>query len=184
MNKLAKTTMLLAMCATMGFAQQKVIGYYMDNSDDFYKAGFQVFQTLAAREGWKVIDIVGQGTAPEQLAAVENFITQKVNALVVVQNSPQTTSECLKLAKAAGIPEFHLTHNPPNEPGLTGFSGFDWVDHRRPGGQVGHGPQREEGHHDRGQARPGHRGRPDPGLPCSPTRRPARTSATCSPTSA
>jgi len=127
MNKLAKMTMLLAMCATMGFAQQKVVGYYMDNSDDFYKAGFQVFKTLAAREGWKVIDIVGQGTAPEQLAAVENFITQKVNALVVVQNSPQITSECLKLAKAAGIPEFHLTHNPPNQPGLTGFSGFDWV---------------------------------------------------------
>lgn len=72
-------------------------------------------------------DIVGQGTAPDQLQAVENFITQKVDALVVVQNSPKTTSECLKLAKAAGIPEFHLTHNPPNEPGLTGVAGYDWV---------------------------------------------------------
>jgi ABC-type sugar transport system substrate-binding protein len=120
---------VLAMFATMGFAapKQKVIGYYMDNSDDFYKAGFQVFSTLAKREGWKVVDIVGQGTAPDQLQAVENFITQRVDALVVVQNSPKTTSECLKLAKAAGIPEFHLTHNPPNEPGLTGFAGYDWV---------------------------------------------------------
>ena len=105
----------------------KVIGYYMDASDDYYKAGFQVFKALATREGWQVLDVVGQGTAPEQVAAVENFITQKVDALVVVQNSPQTTSETLKKAKAAGIPEFHLTHNPPNEPGLGGFSGFDWV---------------------------------------------------------
>lgn len=105
----------------------KVIGYYMDASDDYYKAGFQVFKALATKSGWQVLDVVGQGTAPEQVSAVENFITQKVDALVVVQNSPQTTSETLKKAHAAGIPEFHLTHNPPNEPGLGGFAGFDWV---------------------------------------------------------
>src|ERR1700693_5949758 len=105
----------------------KVIGYYMDASDDYYKAGFQVCKALATKAGWQVQDVVGQGTAPEQIAAVENFITQGVDALVVVQNSPATTSECLKKAHAAGIPEFHLTHNPPNEPGLAGFAGFDWV---------------------------------------------------------
>ncbi len=108
-------------------AESKVIGYYMDASDDFYKAGFEVFKTLAEREGWTVLDVVGQGTAPEQIAAVENFITQGVDALLVVQNSPETTSRTLKLASDAGIPEFHLTHNPPNEPGLAGFAGYDWV---------------------------------------------------------
>ena len=107
--------------------KSKVIGYYMDAADDFYKAGFEVFKTLAGRKGWTVLDVVGQGTAPEQIAAVENFITQGVDALLVVQNSPETTSQTLKLAKAAGIPEFHLTHNPPNEPGLAGFAGYDWV---------------------------------------------------------
>jgi ABC-type sugar transport system substrate-binding protein len=107
--------------------KSKVIGYYMDAADDFYKAGFEVFKTLAGRQGWTVLDVVGQGTAPEQIAAVENFITQGVDALLVVQNSPETTSQTLKLAKAAGIPEFHLTHNPPNEPGLAGFAGYDWV---------------------------------------------------------
>ena len=113
--------------ATGAQAAGKVIGYYMDASDDFYKAGFEVFKTLAEREGWTVLDVVGQGTAPEQIAAVENFITQGVDALLVVQNSPETTSRTLKLAKDAGIPEFHLTHNPPNEPGLAGFAGYDWV---------------------------------------------------------
>ena len=67
---------------------KKVIGYYMDASDDYYKAGFQVFKALANKAGWEVLDVVGQGTAPEQVSAVENFITQKVDALVVVQNSP------------------------------------------------------------------------------------------------
>jgi len=113
----------------------KVIGYYMDAADDYYKAGFQVFKALAKKAGLEVLDVVGQGTAPEQLAAVENFITQGADAIVCVQNSPQTTSECLKKAAAAGIPYFALTHNPPNEPGLAGFSGFDWVTDGKLAGQ-------------------------------------------------
>ncbi|MDR3376625.1 MAG: sugar ABC transporter substrate-binding protein [Ancalomicrobiaceae bacterium] len=137
MKRLTFIAMTLTALGALAFAggapalaaqgKQKVIGYYMDNSDDFYKAGFEVFKTLAQREGWTVLDVVGQGTAPEQIAAVENFITQGVDALLVVQNSPETTSRTLKLAKEAGIPEFHLTHNPPNEPGLAGFAGYDWV---------------------------------------------------------
>ena len=133
MKRLAFTLMAAMALGTLPFAvssqaaESKVIGYYMDASDDFYKAGFEVFKTLAEREGWTVLDVVGQGTAPEQIAAVENFITQGVDALLVVQNSPETTSQTLKLAKDAGIPEFHLTHNPPNEPGLAGFAGYDWV---------------------------------------------------------
>lgn len=132
MKKVFLVLLVLMTLGGMVFAagaqeDQKVIGYYMDASDDFYKAGFEVFKTLATREGWKVLDVVGQGTAPEQIAAVENFITQGVDALVVVQNSPETTSQTLKLADAAGIPTFHLTHNPPNEPGLAGFAGYDWV---------------------------------------------------------
>ncbi|HTO29491.1 MAG TPA: hypothetical protein VL017_12935, partial [Devosia sp.] len=54
-----------AVLSTAASAEEKVIGYYMDASDDFYKAGFEVFKTLAEQEGWTVLDIVGQGTAPE-----------------------------------------------------------------------------------------------------------------------
>jgi ABC-type sugar transport system substrate-binding protein len=157
-NEMKKFTLLLlvfALAGTVAFAGgegeagskaagEKVIGYYMDAADDYYKAGYQVFNALAEEDGWKVIDIVGQGTAPEQITAVENFITQKVDALIVVQNSPQTTAECLKKANAAGIPYFALTHNPPNEAGLTGFSGFDWVLNGKLSGQsaVKHGVKR------------------------------------------
>jgi len=131
MKRLGLLLACFALLGTMGFAagKAKVIGYYMDAADDYYKAGFQVFKALATREGWQVLDVVGQGTAPEQIAAVENFITQGVDALVVVQNSPQTTHETLTRAKAAGIPEFHLTQNPdPKDSSLlAGFSCFDWV---------------------------------------------------------
>src|SRR5664280_3815728 len=73
--------------ASAAQGKPKVIGYYMDNSDDFYKAGFEVFKTLAQREGWTVQDVVGQGTAPEQLAAVENFITQHVDCLLYTSDA-------------------------------------------------------------------------------------------------
>ncbi len=116
-----------AAATTAAPAQSKTIGYYMDAADDYYKAGFQVFQSLGTALGWQINSVVGQGTAPEQLSNVQNFITQKVDAIVVVQNSPQTTSECLKLALAAKIPYFGLTQTSPNEPGLVAFSSFDWV---------------------------------------------------------
>jgi len=124
---LAVTMTFIGMACKAPVEKEKVIGYYMDAADDYYKAGYEVFEALAKEQGWEVIDIVGQGTAPEQIAAVENFITQKVDAIVCVQNSPGTTSECLVKAAAADIPYFALTHNPPNETGLAGFSGFDWV---------------------------------------------------------
>jgi ABC-type sugar transport system substrate-binding protein len=122
----------------------KVVGYYMDAADDYYKAAFQVFKTLGNKAGWQVLDVVGQGTAPEQIAAVENFITQKVDAFVVVQNSPETTSECLKKALAAGIPEFHTSHRPPIEPGLAGYTTFDFVADGEAAGQsaMKHGVKR------------------------------------------
>jgi ABC-type sugar transport system substrate-binding protein len=110
-----------------GGSGTKTIGYYMDAADDYYKAGFEVWNELASREGWRVYDVVGQGTAPEQLNNVQNFITQKVDAIVVVQNNPDTSRQCIALARQANIPIFFLTHNPPNVPGLSGFSGYDWV---------------------------------------------------------
>ena len=189
MKKLAFGLMAAVALGAMAFATgaqaaDKVIGYYMDASDDFYKAGYEVFKTLAEREGWTVLDVVGQGTAPEQIAAVENFITQGVDALLVVQNSPETTSRTLKLAKDAGIPEFHLTHNPPNEPGLAGFAGYDWVTIGDLCRQIRHEARRQEAGHDRRQARSGHRLGPDRRLPASPMSKPARTSATSPRTSA
>ena len=108
-------------------AAKKTIGYYKDAADDYYKAGYEVFEVLAKREGWQIHDVVGQGTAPEQIAAVENFITNKVDAIVIVQNSPDTSAECIKKANAAKIPIFFCTHNPPYVSGIAGYAGYDWV---------------------------------------------------------
>ena len=128
MKKVFSLLLILALSLTITSAlAEKTIGVYLDAADDYYKAGFEVFAELAKGEGWTVLDIVGQGTAPEQIAAVEDYIVQGVDALMIVQNSPQASSECLAKALDAGIPIFFATHNPPDEPGIAGFAGYDWV---------------------------------------------------------
>ena len=114
--------------------EAKTIGYYKDAADDYYKAGYEVFLECLKADpetaNWEVIDKVGQGTAQEQLAAVEDFITTGVDAIVVVQNSPEITAECITKANEAGIPYFALTHAPTVPAGgeLAGFIGYDFVE--------------------------------------------------------
>ena len=60
---------------------------------------------------WTIDYKVGQNTAAEQLQAVEDFITSGYDAIVVIQNSPDTTSECIEKCKAAGIPYFGAAHS-------------------------------------------------------------------------
>lgn len=119
--------LVIGMTTIPALAETKVIGAYLDAADDYYRAGLEVFAQLARDEGWEVNDVVGQGTAPEQITAVENFITNKVDAIIIYQNSPQASSECLAKAYAANIPVFFCTHTPPDEPGLAGFAGYDFV---------------------------------------------------------
>ena len=110
----------------------KTIGYYKDAADDYYKAGYAVFEKLVEENpetaDWEIIDKVGQGTSSEQLAAVEDFITAGVDAIVVVQNSPEITAECITKANEAGIPYFALTHAPSVPAGgeIGGFIGYDF----------------------------------------------------------
>ena len=109
------------------------IGYYMDAADDYYKCGYEVFCACAALNedtaDWEIVDKVGQGTSQEQLQAVEDFITAGVDAIVVVQNSPEITAECITKANEAGIPYFAMTHAPtvPEGGELAGFVGYDFV---------------------------------------------------------
>ncbi|MCR5005494.1 MAG: sugar ABC transporter substrate-binding protein [Clostridiales bacterium] len=123
----------VSVMAEEGDVSGKTIGYYMDAADDYYKCAYEVFMDqVAANEetqDWDVRDIVGQGTSQEQLSAVEDFITAGVDAIIVVQNSPEITAECITKANEAGIPYFAMTHAPSVPAGgeLAGFSGYDFV---------------------------------------------------------
>ena len=91
------------------------VGYYMDGADDYYKCGLDVVTYLGENDDefeWEIISRVGEWRAVDQLAAVEDFITMGVDAMIIVQNSPEASRESIEKANAAGIPYFALAQRP------------------------------------------------------------------------
>ncbi|MDR0875237.1 MAG: substrate-binding domain-containing protein [Clostridiales Family XIII bacterium] len=124
-----------------GDVQTKTIGFYADAADSYYADMNDALQALAAQDpetDWTVDYKVGQSTADEQLKAVEDFITAGYDAIIVIQNSVDTTSECIAKAKDAGIPYFGAAHNfasAPNALDSTGSTNYDFVQGGRLAGQ-------------------------------------------------
>jgi ABC-type sugar transport system substrate-binding protein len=93
--------------------QTKTIGFYADAADSYYQIVNDALVGLADQDpetDWTVEYKVGQSTADEQLKAVEDFITAGYDAIIVIQNNPNTTSECIEKCKAANIPYFGAAH--------------------------------------------------------------------------
>ncbi len=110
-------------------AETMTVGYFKAAADDYYKAGWDVFNALATQEGWEVLEIMGDGTDAKMLSSIENFINQKVDAIVCVQTTSASGAEVAKKAKEAGIPFYSLTHQPDAIEGFepTGASCYDWI---------------------------------------------------------
>jgi ABC-type sugar transport system substrate-binding protein len=92
-----------------GEVQTKTIGWYADAADSYYQQNHDTLVAAAQEDPtceWTVEFKVGQSTAEEQLKAVEDFITAGYDAIIVIQNNPNTTGECIEKCKAAGIPYF------------------------------------------------------------------------------
>ncbi|MDR0519418.1 MAG: sugar ABC transporter substrate-binding protein [Clostridiales Family XIII bacterium] len=99
--------------AASGEVQKKTVGFYADAADSYYQIVNDALTALAQQDPeceWSIEYKVGQSTAEEQLKAVEDFITAGYDAIIVIQNNPNTTSECIEKCKAAGIPYFGATH--------------------------------------------------------------------------
>ena len=117
------------------------IGMYADGADSYYQVLHDTLQACADADpdcAWKVDYKVGQNTAAEQIQAVEDFITSKYDAVVVIQNSPDATSECIAKAKDAGIPYFGACHSfasIANAADAAGSCAFDFIQAGKYAGQ-------------------------------------------------
>jgi len=118
---------------TTAAVQTKTIGFYADAADSYYSLMNDALQACAAQDpdlNWTIDYKVGQSTADEQLKAVEDFITAGYDAIIVIQNNPNTTSECISKCKDAGIPYFGAAHyfgDVPNAGDSAGSTNFDFV---------------------------------------------------------
>ncbi|MCL2111863.1 MAG: substrate-binding domain-containing protein [Clostridiales bacterium] len=111
----------------------KHIGFYADAADSYYSIMMEAFVGMAASDPdteWVTDYRAGQSTADEQLRAVEDYITAGYDAIIVIQNNPGTTSECITKANDADIPYFGAAHffgDIPNSSGATGSVNYDFV---------------------------------------------------------
>ncbi|MCL1854349.1 MAG: sugar ABC transporter substrate-binding protein [Clostridia bacterium] len=135
-----KKWVCLAMLVVMAIAFQtavaepaaKTIGFYADAADSYYQQVNDVLSRASAADpetDWTVDFKVGQSTAEEQLKAVEDFITAGYDAIIVIQNNPNTTSECIEKCVAAGIPYFGAAHyfgDVPNAKDSAGSVNYDF----------------------------------------------------------
>jgi len=116
-----------------GEVQTLSIGFYADAADSYYQVAVDTFNACAEADpecDWDVTFKVGQSTAAEQLQAVEDFIIAGYDAMIVIQNNPDTTSECIVKAVDAGIPYFGNTHSfasVSNREDAAGSVAYDFV---------------------------------------------------------
>ena len=112
--------------------EKKMIGFYADAADSYYSLMNDALVGLANQDpdvDWEVTYKAGQSTAEEQLKAVEDFITAGYDAIIVIQNNPNTTSECIAKCVDAGIPYFGAAHyfgDVPNAGDSTGSVNYDF----------------------------------------------------------
>jgi len=126
--------MVLGLVSIAGASpEKKTVGFYADNVDSYYVAISDVLKALAEADpevDWEINVVTGTGSAAEQLNAVQNFIQTGYDAIAVIQNNVETTSECIQLCEDAGVPYIGLTHSfasAPNATDALAFIGYDFV---------------------------------------------------------
>lgn len=71
---------------------------------EYWVAGYDAIKAECGARGFKVLEAVADGDANRQLEQVRNFITRKVDGIVLVPKDGKTCLPAIKAANAAGIP--------------------------------------------------------------------------------
>lgn len=100
-----------------------VIGVSMkDNSDTFVKNISDAIDAKAKEIGVKINMTDAQGDVNKQISDIENFITQKVDCIILNPQDMEGSAPCVALAKDAGIPLIVCNADVSNKE-YTGFVG-------------------------------------------------------------
>jgi len=104
MKKLLAVSLVLAVLAG-SLAAQVTIGYVTANQGAVTQArASNTFEQLAKKEGWKVTVSNAAGSWEKMNNIVENYVSKKVNAIVLGMGQASSLASSLEAAKKAGIP--------------------------------------------------------------------------------
>jgi inositol transport system substrate-binding protein len=71
---------------------------------EYWVAGYEAIQAEAAARGFRVVEAVADNDANRQFEQVRNFITRKVDGIILVPKDASTCLPMIKAANAANIP--------------------------------------------------------------------------------
>ncbi|MBX3744859.1 MAG: sugar ABC transporter substrate-binding protein [Verrucomicrobiae bacterium] len=71
---------------------------------EYWIAGYEAIKAECARRGFRVIEAVADNDANRQLQQVRNFITRKVDGIILVPKDASTCIPMIRAANAANIP--------------------------------------------------------------------------------
>ena len=111
---------LAASAIMLSCASAQTVGVCMAYFDDLFLTNLREAMTATAKEkGVKLQYEDAQGDIGKQLSQIQNFIAQKVDAIVVNPVDSSATAQMTNLIKAAGIPLVYVNRQPlePLKPG-------------------------------------------------------------------
>src|SRR6185295_559305 len=71
---------------------------------EYWIAGYDAIKSECAKRGFKVAEAVADNDANRQLEQVKNFITRKVDGIILVPKDAKTCLPMIKAANVANIP--------------------------------------------------------------------------------
>jgi inositol transport system substrate-binding protein len=88
-----------------GGAKPLVIGVAFETlQTEYWVAGFEAIRADLKQRGYTMLEAVADGDANRQLEQVKNFVTRKVDGIILVPKDGKTCIPAIKAANAAGIP--------------------------------------------------------------------------------
>jgi ribose transport system substrate-binding protein len=101
----ATTSAAPSVAAPSVVAAKKKIGVVVNSSSvQFDRTVAQGIKDAAAAAGWDYVEADGDGSVEKDNAAIENFVTSKVDAIGIITVASTSLASGLAKAKAAGIP--------------------------------------------------------------------------------
>jgi ABC-type sugar transport system substrate-binding protein len=82
---------------------------------EYWVAGYEALKAECAAQGFKVLEAVADGDANRQFEQVKNFVTRRVDGIIMVPKDARTCLPAIKAANAANIPI--VLFNRPADPG-------------------------------------------------------------------
>ena len=71
---------------------------------EYWVAGYEAIKAEAAKRGYKVVEAVADGDANRQFEQVRNFVTRKVDGIILVPKDAKTCIPMIRAANVANIP--------------------------------------------------------------------------------